>query len=85
MVKVSGGNGKSFEDAIIISDCSNIEGVNQEYIELKKRFGNYRLIKQSLIQNDGKIYDLMEIQLEDGTITLVYFDITNFFGKGFDF
>ncbi|MFX0032916.1 MAG: hypothetical protein ACFE8E_10930 [Candidatus Hodarchaeota archaeon] len=85
MVKISGGNGTSYEDAIIISDCSNIEGVEQEYIELRKRFGNYRLIKQSLIQNNGKVYDLLEIELEDGTITSVYFDITNFFGKGFDF
>jgi len=38
MVRVSGGDGSSFENAIIISDCNNMEGVDHEYIEVKKRY-----------------------------------------------
>jgi len=83
MVKITGGNGTSLDDAIIISDCSHFEGVDQEYIVLKKRFGKYKLIKQSLIEESGKIYDLFEIQLEDGSKIEVYFEITDFFGIGF--
>lgn len=83
MVKITGRDGTSLDDAIIISDCSHFEGVDQEYIVLKKRFGNYKLIRQTLIEESGKVYDLLEIQLEDGGKTEVYFEITDFFGKGF--
>lgn len=83
MVKITGGNGTSFNDAIIISDCSHFEGIDQEYIVLKKRFGKYKLIKQSLLEESGKVYDLLEIQLENGSNTEVYFEITDFFGIGF--
>ncbi|MGB5912125.1 MAG: hypothetical protein WBH31_13110 [Promethearchaeia archaeon] len=83
MVKITGGNGSSFDDAIIISDCSHFEGIDQEYIVLKQRFGIYKLIKQSLIEESGKVYDLIEIQLEDGSKVEVYFEITDFFGIGF--
>ncbi|MFX1234054.1 MAG: hypothetical protein ACFFBY_05785 [Promethearchaeota archaeon] len=84
MVRISGGNGTSYENAIVITNCSHFEGVDQEYIELRRRFGNYKLIKQSLIEKDEKNYDLLEIQLENGIRKLVYFDITEFFGKGFE-
>jgi len=83
MVKITGGNGSSLDDAITISDCSHFEGVDQEYIVLKKRFGNYKLIKQSLIEESGRIYDFLEIKLEDGNKMEVYFEITDFFGRGF--
>ncbi|MFX1589438.1 MAG: hypothetical protein ACFFC1_14895 [Promethearchaeota archaeon] len=83
MVKITGGNGTSLDDAIIISDCSHFEGIDHEYIVLKKRFGNYKLIKQSLIEESGRVYDFIEIQLEDGSKTEVYFEITDFFGIGF--
>lgn len=85
MVKILGGNGTCFDDAIIITDCSNIEGVDQEYIELRKRFGHYKLIRQTLIENNGKFYDILEIELENGVKSEIYFEITNFFGKGFEF
>jgi len=83
MVRVSGGDGSSFENAIIISDCDNIEGVDQEYNEVQKRFGNYKLIRQSLLNQEGRMFDKLELELEDGRIIEVYFDITDFFGKGF--
>jgi hypothetical protein len=43
MVKISGGSGMSYDEAIIMTDCSHIEGIDQEYIELRKRFGGWRL------------------------------------------
>ncbi len=85
MVKISGGDGFSFKKAIIISDCDNIEGVEQEYIEVRKRFGNYQLIRQSLQENNGKTFDVLELKLENGREITFYFDITDFFGKGFEF
>lgn len=85
MVKISGGNGFSFEEAIMISDCSNIEGVEQEYIEVRERFGNYQLIRQSLQDQSGRMYDVLEMKLKDDREITLYFDITDFFGKGFEF
>jgi len=85
MVKISGGDGSSFEEAIKISDCSNTEGVKQEYIEVRKKLGNYQLIRQSLQDKSGRMYDVLELKLEDGRIVTLYFDITDFFGKGFEF
>jgi hypothetical protein len=85
MVKISGGDGFTFEEAIKISDCGNIEGVEQEYIEVRKRLGNYKLIRQSLQDKSGRMYDVLELKLEDGQEITFYFDITDFFGKGFEF
>lgn len=84
MVVVSGGNGSSFENAIIISDCDNMQGIKQEYIELRHRFGNYRLVRQDLMEYNKKMFDKLEIEGEDGQIIEVYFDITELFGKGFE-
>jgi hypothetical protein len=85
MVKISGGDGFSFEEAIKISDCSNIEGVEQEYIEVRKRLGNYQLIRQSLQDKNERMYDVLELKLESGREITFYFDITDFFGKGLEF
>ena len=81
MVRVSGGDGSSLENAIIISDCDNMEGVDQEYIEVQKRFGNYKLICQSLLNDEGRMFDKLELELEDGRKIEVHFDITDFFGE----
>jgi len=80
-MKVSEGDGSSYESAIVISDCSNQDGVQQEYKEVTKRFGEYRLIRQVLLENEGKMYDKLELELRNGENIDVYFDITDFFGK----
>jgi hypothetical protein len=79
-VKVSGGSGKSIEEAIKISDCTNSEGVKQEYEEIRKRYGKCRLVKQMLIGRSGRMYDKICIETE-GKVIDTYFDITDFFGK----
>ena len=83
-MKITGGDGSSLENAIIISECSNSEGIRQEYIEVRKRFGNYKLIQQSLLSIDNKMYDKLELEIEGRKIE-IFFDITDFFGKGFEF
>jgi hypothetical protein len=85
MVKISGGDGSSLENAIIISDCDHMQGIEVEYIEVRKRFGNYSLIRQNLMEYNNRKIDKLELRLEDGQLIEVYFDITEFFGKGFEF
>jgi len=84
MVIISGGDGSSFENAIIISDCDNMQGIEQEFIEVRQRFGNYRLVRQDLMEYNKKMFDKLEIEVENGQLIEVYFDITEFFGKGFE-
>ncbi|MFX1488933.1 MAG: hypothetical protein ACFFBI_07290 [Promethearchaeota archaeon] len=80
-MKISGGDGSTIDDAIIISDCNNTEGVHQEYVEVRKRFGEYRLIRQVLLEHGDKMYDKLELELKNGEKIELYFDITPFFGK----
>lgn len=87
---VSGGMGKSIEDAIVLH-----KGVLRDYVNLMHyilRFITssqqklYRLKKQSLIKKGGRIYDCMEITTtiigEDNVETAnetYFFDITEQF------
>ena len=83
-MNVSGGDGSSIENAIVISDCNNSEGIRQEYIEVQKRFGNYELIQQTLLNIENQMYDKLELDIEGERIE-IFFNITDFFGKGFEF
>jgi len=85
MVVISGGDGSSIENAIIISECNHMEGIDQEYIILRNLFGNYKLNRQSLLNINNQLYDKMELKLENGKEIELYIDITAFFGKGFEF
>ena len=80
MVRIEGGNGSCQDDAIIITDCNNIEGVGLEYAEIRRRFGQYKLLKQSLLKINDIMYDKLTLNI-NGKEETVYFDITNFFGK----
>ncbi|MHA1757385.1 MAG: hypothetical protein ACTSVV_11485 [Promethearchaeota archaeon] len=80
MVKISGGDGSSLEKAIIISDCNDLEGVDQEYLIMHNMFGKFQLIEQRLIKHKGKLYDQLIIEVENEIIE-IFFDITDFFGK----
>ena len=80
-MKVTGGNGFSIKDAIVISECSNSEGVKQEDIEIEKRFGNYKVIRQTLLEVKDNMYEKKEIELQNGKKLNIYFDITDFLDK----
>jgi hypothetical protein len=74
-------DGISYETAIVIKENTETKGVKAEYDWLKKNYPGYKLIKQSLNNHDSKPYDIMSIKTKDGEKKLIYFDISNFFGK----
>ncbi|MBD3211203.1 MAG: hypothetical protein GF311_01250 [Candidatus Lokiarchaeota archaeon] len=80
MVVIQGGNGSCQDSAIIIEGCNNIEGVSRQYDEMKKRFGNYKMLKRALIKDNDKMYDKFILDI-NGQERIIYFDITDFFGK----
>ncbi len=80
-VTYAGGDGSSFEKAVIIKGATEQTGVRAEYQWLAKNYPGYMRRRQSLKQNDGKVYDVLAITTEGGKELDVYFDITEFFGK----
>ncbi len=78
-------DGSSYEKAIVINAKNEQKGVAAEYEWLRNNYPGYKLIKQSLQSKGQKHYDAMLIKTKQGEEKTIYFDITNFFGKGFGF
>lgn len=81
-----GGPGDTPATAVVISGAPNSRiGIDAEYYFLEKIFGqpnvDWKLKRQSVIHEKGKIYDRMDLELKDGSKKTVFFDITEFFGK----
>jgi tetratricopeptide (TPR) repeat protein len=80
--------GQSMEDAVIIMNAKgDMEGVGAEYYYLEKKFGrngvDWDLISQSLVSDvAGRYYDKLDIPLSTGKMITMYFNITDFYGKG---
>ena len=72
--------GHSLDHPIIINAASSLAGMLQEYAELDNRFGNYKVIKQSLLFNKGRAIDLFQIE-SDGKLIEIYFDVSSWWRK----
>jgi hypothetical protein len=80
--------GTSIDKAIVIkTSVSHFEGIDVEYKIISEKYGKkgveWNLKQQRLLQNQGHYYDMIEITLKNGSEVALYFDITDFFGKGF--
>ncbi|NQT65319.1 MAG: hypothetical protein HQ554_03980 [FCB group bacterium] len=86
-IKYLGGNGSSMEDAIKITNAGNSEnGIASEYAYIEKHYGkrkvDWELIKQIFDKKNGKMYDILQIQIIlDNQKKVIYFDITDFYGR----
>jgi hypothetical protein len=81
-VKFQGGDGSSFENAVVILGVSTESaGVSAEHTYLSLHFPGSAVVRQALLQRDGKAYDRFEIRTSAKTSATIYFDITDFFGK----
>lgn len=76
----AGGDGSSFEKAIIIHASDEKSGVDAEYAYLKKHFPDYVTQSQSLKEHNGKAYDVLEFRTA-GKKRVIHFDISSFFGR----
>ena len=85
ILSFEGGRGDSQENAVVIHAPNSIIGIMAEYKFIENQYGvrnvDWKLFIQSLITGNGKNYDLLTIELKDGTKKSFYFDITDFFGK----
>lgn len=82
---MEGGQGTSIQDAIVIKGAhGESDGVAAEYKYLETLYGprgsGYTVNGQSLLENAGKSFDELDIEV-GGQKRAVYFDITDYFGK----
>ena len=82
----AGGSGDSREDPIVIKNAANHQaGVQAKYLYLQKRFGerdiHWKLFMHALLKGEKRV-DWLVIRLIDGTTKSIYFDVSEFFGKG---
>jgi hypothetical protein len=85
-ITLKGGPGDTPATAVLVSGAPNSRvGIDAEYYYLGKIFGqpnvDWKLKRQSVLQEKGKVYDRMDLELKDGSKKTVFFDITEFFGK----
>ena len=83
-VSYAGGDGASFAGAILIKGARNeSEGVAAErtYVVKFHPDWNPREIDTALMSDNGRDYDLSHFRGRDGAEHVLYFDITEFFGK----
>jgi hypothetical protein len=78
---IAGGDGSSLDEAVIIKAPDNFIGVRVEYAWIKKNCPGWQLERQSAFRAGNKIYDKMEFRTPDGRQKIIYFDITDFYGK----
>lgn len=70
-------NGSSFEKAVFV------KSIPEEYQWLRDYYPGHSVLRQTLMFHGEKPYDVIMIRTLDGETIDVYFDISDFFGKGF--
>lgn len=87
LLPISGGNGQSQDQAVVIASKAKYRliKVENEFISAMMDEGYWKKVEQSLIQSDYKKFDKITIHnfLDDGGVVerVFWFDITECFGK----
>lgn len=81
----SGGSGSSIEDAVIINSADPFEGISLESVFISHFYEiegkKWWKLRQGLIAQNGKHYDVITAEEESGETREFYFDITAFYGN----
>jgi hypothetical protein len=81
----SGGDGSSFETAIVINHTLSSQGIHLEYLYLEQHFGkkgkDWEIKMRSTESRGNHDFDWFCIKFSDGSTLDVYFDITAFYSK----
>ncbi len=74
-------DGLSFETAVIISETSELKGLNAENKWIKDHYLNFKLKTQTLSMHDNKPFDVITIIVPTDKEIKLYFNIENFYNK----
>src|SRR5882762_6271544 len=72
----SGGDGTSFQTAVLIEARSDFSATRTEYAWLREHVPGYKMIRQLLANDKKHIYDVLDVGLPDGIEKSYYFDIS---------
>lgn len=94
LAKATAADGASYSSPIIVTARSQSEGPGEEAAWLMKTFPGFRVggtgkegddeivyLPHRTEARDGRIFSVWTIQLSDGAIRTVFFDVTACFGK----
>jgi hypothetical protein len=81
---LAGGDGSSFEQAIVIVGATFISGPGAAHNYIKERFPGAKQKGQSLKEQNGKKYDVFEFTTAEGERKTMYFDVSAHFPKSDD-
>jgi len=81
-VTYAGGDGSSFEQAVILVGVTLLSGPRAEHDFIGRRYPGYEFRKQSLKEQNGRTYDVLEFTIADGENKTLYFDISAYFPPG---
>jgi hypothetical protein len=74
--------GTTVETAIVLPNIADeFHGVAAEHAYIAEHFSDWHIEYQSLVPQNGRQYDLIGLVKPSGSKSLVYFDITDWFGK----
>jgi hypothetical protein len=76
----SGGDGLTMGTAVIINAKTDADGTHAVYAWLREHSGS-KVKRQSLVNEAGRAYDVMEMVATDGSERSYFFDISKSFGK----
>ena len=70
--RYAGGDGSSFEQAVIIVGATLISGPRASYNYIEQRYPGYQHCRQSLKEQNGKFYDAIEFTTAEGEHKTMY-------------
>jgi hypothetical protein len=74
-------DGSSLEKAIVVKAPTDHAGVGAQHGYIVKHFGKWRSIGVKSVEHDKRLFDIMRFTTVDGTEHILYFDITDYYGK----
>lgn len=81
IASVNGVQKATLSDPVVIHANSEMQGVPMEYEWIRKNYPNSKPKGQALIEQNGKVYDQIDIVTASGEVKSLFFDITSFYGK----
>jgi len=79
-VRYAGGDGSSFERAVILQGATLLSGPRAEHDFLARDYPDYQFLRQLLEERNGHKYDVLEFTTAEGENKTIYFDISATFG-----
>ena len=77
----SGGDGSSAKSAIVVHVNNEVDGIRAEHTWIHDHIPGGTLQGQALIVGGGRQYDRIQVIDADGASHILYFDISQYFGK----